>query len=212
MTHLIKKNVPFEWTTECQSAFDALKKAFTSDVILRHYNPDLKIIVETDTSDYVSEGILSQYDKNDVLHPIAYFFKKHNPAECNYEIYDKELMAIVCTFEEWRPELEGSTYPIDVITDHKNLEYFMFTKQLSCCQAHWSEFLSCFNYHITYCSGKAGSKPNALTHRLGDLSKERDTLDSYHQYQHQTVLKFHVLNDKIKKNLCLEPRTINLQC
>ena len=113
-----------------------MKKAFTSDVILHHYNPDLKIVVKTDTSDYVSGGILSQYDKNDVLHPVAYFSKKHNPAECNYEIYDKELMAIVHTFKEWRPELEGSTYPIDVITDHKNLEYFIFIKQLSRCQAH----------------------------------------------------------------------------
>ena len=189
-----------------------MKKAFTSDVILRYYNLNLKIVVKTDASDYVSEGILSQYNKNGVLHPIAYFSKKHNPAECNYEIYDKELMAIICTFKEWRPELEGSTYSIDVITDHKNLEYFMFTKQLSCCQAHWSEFLSCFNYHITYCSGKAGSKPDALTHRSGDLPKERDTLDSCHQYQHQTVLKSHVLDDKIKKNLCLELRTIDLQC
>ena len=128
LTHLIKKDVPFEWTTECQSAFDALKKAFSSDVILRHYNLNLKIVVETDVSDYVSEGILSQYNKNDVLHLIAYFFKKHNSAECNYEIYDKELMAIICTFKEWRSELEDSTYSIDVITDHKNLEYFMFTK------------------------------------------------------------------------------------
>ena len=128
---MIKKNIPFEWTTECQSAFDALKKAFSSDVILRHYNLNLKIVVETDVSDYVSEGILSQYNKNDVLHLIAYFFKKHNSAECNYEIYDKELMAIICTFKEWRSELEDSTYSIDVITDHKNLEYFMFTKQLS---------------------------------------------------------------------------------
>ena len=179
---LTKKDVPFEWTTECQSAFDALKKAFMSDVILRHYNLDLKIIVETDTSDYVSGGILSQYDKNDVLHPIAYFSKKHNSAECNYEIYDKELMAIICTFEEWCPELEGSTYLINVITDHKNLEYFMFTKQLSRRQAHWSEFLSRFNYHITYRPGKAGGKPNALTRRSGDLPKERDTLDSCHQY------------------------------
>ena len=128
LTCLIKKDVPFEWITECQSAFNALKKAFTSDVILHHYNSDLKIIVKTDTSDYVSEGILSQYDKNGVLHPIAYFSKKHNPAECNYEIYDKELMAIICTFKEWCSELEGSTYSINVITDHKNLEYFMFTK------------------------------------------------------------------------------------
>ena len=126
MTCLIKKNVPFEWITQCQSAFNALKKVFTSDVILHHYNLNLKIIVETDTSDYVSEGILSQYDKNDVLYSIAYFFKKHNPAECNYEIYDKELIAIIRAFKEWRSELEDSTYLINVITDHKNLEYFMF--------------------------------------------------------------------------------------
>ena len=212
LTCLTKKDVPFEWITECQFIFNALKKAFTSDVILRHYNLNLKIIVETDTSDYVSGGILSQYDKNDVLSPIAYFFKKHNPAECNYEIYNKELMAIVCAFKEWCSELEGSTYPIDVITDHKNLEYFMFIKQLSHCQAHWSKFLSCFNYHITYCSEKAGGKLNALTCCSGDLSKERDTLDSCHQYQHQMVLKSYVLDDKIKKNLCLELRTIDLQC
>ena len=128
LTCLIKKDVPFEWITECQFTFDALKKAFMSDVILRHYNPDLKIIVETDASDYVSEGILSQYNKNGILHPIAYFFKKHNSAECNYEIYDKELMAIIHMFKEWRSELEGSTYSINVITDHKNLEYFMFIK------------------------------------------------------------------------------------
>ena len=80
----------------------------------------------------MSEGILSQYNENGVLHLIAYFFKKHNPAECNYEIYDKELMAIICIFEEWRSELEGSTYSINVIMNHKNLEYFMFIKQLSC--------------------------------------------------------------------------------
>ena len=128
LTHLIKKDVSFEWITECQSAFNALKKAFMSDVILRHYNLNLKIVVKTDASDYVSEGILSQYDKNDVLHLIAYFFKKHNSVKCNYEIYDKELMAIICTFEEWHSELKGSTYSINVITDHKNLEYFMFTK------------------------------------------------------------------------------------
>ena len=128
LTCLIKKDVPFEWITECQSAFDALKKAFMSDVILHYYNLDLKIVVKTDTSDYVSEGILSQYDENDILHLIAYFFKKHNPAECNYEIYNKELMAIICMFKEWRSELKDSTYSIDVIIDHKNLEYFMFIK------------------------------------------------------------------------------------
>ena len=79
---LTKKDVLFKWITEYQSAFNALKKAFTSDVILHYYNLNLKIVVETNTSDYVSEGILSQYNKNDVLHLIAYFFKKHNLVKC----------------------------------------------------------------------------------------------------------------------------------
>ena len=76
----------------------------------------------------VSEGILSQYNKNGVLHLIAYFFKKHNSVKCNYEIYNKELMIIVCAFKEWCLELKGFTYLINVITDHKNLEYFIFIK------------------------------------------------------------------------------------
>jgi hypothetical protein len=56
--------------------------------------------VETDTSDYVSAGVLSQYDDEGILHPVAFLSKKHSPAECNYEIYDKELMAIVRAFKE----------------------------------------------------------------------------------------------------------------
>ena len=83
LTQLTRKDAPFVWTPECQSALETLKQAFTSDIILRHYNPDRKIVVETDASDYVSGGILSQYDDQDVLHPVAYFSKKHNPAECN---------------------------------------------------------------------------------------------------------------------------------
>jgi hypothetical protein len=209
LTHLTRKDQAFVWSKECQSAFTTLKKAFTSDVVLRHYNPDHKIVVETDASDYVSGGILSQYDEEGVLHPVAYFSKKHNPAECNYEIYDKELMAIVRAFEEWRPELEGSTYPVEVITDHKNLEYFMSTKQLSRRQARWSEFLSRFDYRVTYRPGKAGGKPDALTRRSGDLPKEGDTSDPRHLHQHQTILKTHVLDPKIVEDLQCQAITLD---
>ena len=197
LTRLTCKNVAFKWFSECEDAFNTLKRTFTSDVILCHYNSDLKLVMKTDASDYVSEGILSQYNENGVLHSVMYFFKKHSPAECNYKIYDKELMAIICTFEEWRPELKGSLTPVEVITDHKNLEYFMLTKQLSCCQAWWSKFLSHFNYHITYCSGKARGKPDALTHWSDNLFKEKDTQDPCHLHQHQTVLKSHVLDLRI---------------
>jgi hypothetical protein len=68
--------------------------------------------VETDASDYVSAGMLSQYDDNGILYPVAFFSKKHSLAEYNYEIYDKELLAIVWAFEEWRPELEGALHLI----------------------------------------------------------------------------------------------------
>ena len=117
-------------------AFNTLKKAFTSDVILCHYNPDHKIVVETDILDYVSENILSQYNEEGVLHSVTYFSKKHNSTECNYEIYDKKLIIIICVFEEWHLKLEGSTFSVEVITDYKNLKYFMFIKQLSCYQTY----------------------------------------------------------------------------
>ena len=130
LTHLICKDVAFKWSSECEDAFNTLKRAFTFNVILCHYNSDLKLVIKTDASDYVSEGIFLQYDENGVLHPVAYFSKKHSPAECNYEIYDKKLMIIIHAFKEWCPELEGSSTPVEVITDHKNLEYFMSTVKM----------------------------------------------------------------------------------
>ena len=138
---------------------------------MKHFNPDLEIVVETDASDYVSAGILSQVHDG-VLYPVAFFSKKHSPAECNYEIYDKKLMAIVKSFEEWHAELESTPHPIQVLSDYKNLEYFMSTKLLNRRQAHWSEFLSRFNFKIIYRPGKVRAKPDALTRRSGDLPHE----------------------------------------
>jgi hypothetical protein len=169
LTRLTRKDIPFAWTSDCAHSFNDLKIAFTTAPILRHFDYDREVIVETDASDFVSAGVLSQYDDNGVLHPVAFFSRKHSPAECNYEIYDKELMAIVRAFEEWRPELEGALHPIQVLSDHKNLEYFMSTKLLNRRQTRWAEYLSRFNFRIVYHPGKAGGKPNALTRRSGDL-------------------------------------------
>ena len=101
MIKLIKKDVKFVWNAECEGVVQQLKHRFISVPILMHFDVEREIIVETDASDYVSAGIISQYDNNGVLHPVVYFSKKHSPAECNYEIYDKELMAIIRCFEEW---------------------------------------------------------------------------------------------------------------
>ncbi|KAG0158308.1 hypothetical protein PDIDSM_5821 [Penicillium digitatum] len=172
LVRLTKKDVRFEWTPVCQLSFEALKKAFTSAPVLKAFDWSKEIVLETDASDFVSAGVLSQYDDAGILHPIAFFSKKHSAAECNYEIYDKELLAIIRCFEEWRPELEGTPSPVKVITDHRNLEYFTTTKLLNRRQARWSEFLSRFNFKITYRPGKQGAKPDALTRSQTVLKKE----------------------------------------
>jgi hypothetical protein len=155
-------------------AFDTLKATFTSAPVLDYFDPDRDISVETDASNYVSAGVLSQYHNNNVLHPVAYFSQKHSPVECNYEVYDKELMAIVRAFKEWRPELQSVINPTRVLSDHKNLEYLMMTKLLNQRQPHWSQFLSQFNFNIVYHPSTAGGKLDALTCRSGDLPKVGD--------------------------------------
>jgi hypothetical protein len=85
------------------------------------------------------------------------------PTEYNYQIYDKELLVIIKCFEEWRPELEGTEFLIQVLTDHKSLEYFMTTKKLSRRQTRWAEFLSRFNFQVTYRPRKQNGKADALT-------------------------------------------------
>ncbi len=201
LTHLIRKDVLFIWFQKCQIAFNIFKKVFTSEIILHHYNSDHKIVIEINASNYVFKDIFFQYDENEILHSVAYFLKKHNSVKCNYEIYDKELMIIVCAFKKWWSELEDFIYSVEMIINHKNLEYFMSIKQLSHHQARWSEFLSRFNYHIAYHLDKIDDKLNALTCCSEDLFKEKDTFNSWHQYQHQTILKTYVLDLNIVKNL-----------
>jgi hypothetical protein len=98
-----------------------LKNSFTSALILRHFNPTKEVFVKCNTSNFVSLGILSQEDNQGVLHLVAFMSKKYNPTEYNYKIYNKELLAIVCCFECWRPKLLGIHHQIIVITNHTNL-------------------------------------------------------------------------------------------
>ena len=166
LTTLTKKDVRFEWTSTCLKAFQDLKLRFTSAPILAHYHPDRSTIVETDASDYAVAAVLSQIDPtSSLLHPVAFYSRSMSSAELNYEIYDKELLAIFAAFKEWRHYLEGIPNTIEVITDHKNLEYFATTKLLTRRQARWSEYLSGFFYTIQYRPGKQGLKPDSLTRR-----------------------------------------------
>ena len=141
LTRLTRKNIPWKFDSSCQDAFNSLKKAFTSAPILTHWIPDAQLIVETDASDYALAAILSVVNEDNEVHPVAFHSRTFTAAELNYDTHDKELLAIFEAFKIWRHYLEGPAYPIDVVTDHKNLEYFSTTKVLTWRQARWSEYL-----------------------------------------------------------------------
>ena len=99
---LTKKDapMPFGWTSKCEKAFQELKQRVCKAPILCHFDPNEQCFVETNSSDYVNAGVLSQPNGNGILHPVAYFSRRMSPAKGNYEIYDKELLAIIWCFEE----------------------------------------------------------------------------------------------------------------
>ncbi|SLM36779.1 reverse transcriptase domain protein [Lasallia pustulata] len=186
MLKLTQKGVIFQWTDTCQKSFELLKQRVVTAPVLRHFDQTQKAILETDSSDHVNAGVLSQYDDDKVLHPVAFYSKNMVPAECNYEIYDKELLAIIRCLEHWRPELEATELPVEIFTDHKALEHFMTSKELTRRQVRWAEKLSEYNFKIMYQTGAKNIKADALTRKPGDkpINEEDDRL----KYQHQTIL------------------------
>jgi len=110
-------------------------------LVLAYWDPEAPITVETDTSDHALVAILSIHIKRDI-HPVTFHSKMFNQAELNYDVHDKELLAIYEAFKKWHHYLKGTPGPIDVVTDHKNLIYFSGSKLLTRQQAHWSEYLA----------------------------------------------------------------------
>jgi len=166
LRRLLKKNCTFNWDDSAENAFNKLKEAFKVDEILIFPDPDKEFTVETDASDFAVGCVLSQVsDTDNLLHPVAFHSRSLTKSEVNYTIYDKELLAIITAFETWRHHLEGSRFPVQVITDHKNLLYFKKPQHLNQRQIRWSLFLSKFDYRIAYRSGANGGKPDALSRR-----------------------------------------------
>ena len=108
-----------------------MKKRFTSQPILVSFNPEKPNTLETDASDRAIEVYISQPDDKGCLQPVAFYSRKFLSAEMSYEIHDKELLAIVDAFKQWRVYLKGLKHEVQVYSDHKNLLYFMTMKVLN---------------------------------------------------------------------------------
>ena len=165
-------------TPEARSAFNRLRLAFTKAPILRHFDPECHIRIETDASGYAIGGVLSQLasgtspdgivTKVDLgqWHPVAFFSKKVISAETRYETYDGELLAIVKAFKMWRHYLEGCKHKVLVLTDHNNLRRFMDTKNLSFRQVRWAQELSRSHFRIDYRQSKVNAATDTLSRFL----------------------------------------------
>ncbi|KAK3541689.1 hypothetical protein QTP86_000757 [Hemibagrus guttatus] len=169
LTSLLRnKPKSLAWNPAASQAFDTLKTAFTTAPLLVHPNPELPFIVEVDASTTGVGAVLSQQQgKPPVLHPCAFFSKKLSPAEANYDIGNRELLAIKLALEEWRHWLEGAKHPFVVLTDHKNLEYLRAAKRLNPRQARWALFFTRFHFTISYRPGPKNVKADALSRLHG---------------------------------------------
>ncbi|KAE8205032.1 hypothetical protein CF327_g7674, partial [Tilletia walkeri] len=163
LTRLLAKSLPFAWGPEQDHSFSSLKQAFQSAPVRRIFRPDLPIRVSTDSSDFGIGGVLEQKFDNR-WHPVAFESRKLTPAERNYPIREKELLAVVHCLTVWRLYLED-VENFEVLTDHHSLQYFKTQKELNKRQARWQELLCNFTYTIKYIPGPSNSVPDALSRR-----------------------------------------------
>jgi hypothetical protein len=171
LTELTKASVTFVWGEEQQKAFDELKAKLTSAPVLAHPDPSRQYILHTDASGFATAAVLSQEQEDGSIRPVAYYSKKMSPAERNYGITDKELLAIVEAVRHWRCYLEGNPYPTKVHTDHQGLQWLNSKADLTGRQARWVEVLSDLEYQLSYIPGPQNAAADALSRRV-DLEEE----------------------------------------
>ncbi|SOV07450.1 uncharacterized protein UDID_18908 [Ustilago sp. UG-2017a] len=154
----------FELPEEAQQAFHQLIQAFTAAGVLQHFDYHLPTRLETDASDFAIAGVLKQ-EHEERWHPVAFYSRKMSSAERNYEIHDKELLAVVACLTQWRHMLAGLPSQLVILTDHEALKYFKSQRRITGRQARWAVLLADFDFILQYRPGDKGGEPDALTRR-----------------------------------------------
>jgi transposase InsO family protein len=180
LTALTKKETPFEWTKKQDEAFETLKNACIEPPVLVAFRSGEPLRFETDASD-LAIGMCAKQERDGKWHPIAYHSRKFNSAEENYDVHDKELLAIVVSLEHWRIYAESCSELI-IFSDHKNLVNFTTTKTLNRRQVRWSEQLGQYKFKIVYTPGKDNGRADALSRR-SDIAGTKEIIKN-------SILKF----------------------
>lgn len=163
---LIKPEQPFAWSSEHNNAFEKLKDAITNAPVMAIADMKRPFIVHTDASGFAIASVLSQ-PSDDGLQPnvVAYRSRKLKNAEKNYPTHDKELLAIVDAFREWRHYLSGHEPGVTVHCDNMPTIYLRTKDRLTSRQAKWSDYLSEFNFELKHIKGSENKAADALSRR-----------------------------------------------
>ena len=165
LNELTRKDVPWQWTSRHQEAFDHLRKRVTSEPVLIQPNLDQPFELEVDASGFALGAVLTQRGKDNKRHPVAYFSTTLTEPERNYDIYDLELLAIVKGLRHWRQYLAGSPHKITVFTDHANLQYWRQPQKISRRIAREVLELSEFDIELKHIPGTNNGRADALSRR-----------------------------------------------
>ena len=160
---LTKKDVPLEWSEECEAAFSRLKALLTEAPVLTYpqFGPGKAFLLETDASGVGLGAILSQKQSDDRYHPIAYASKSLNPHEKNYALSELETLAIVWAVKKFRAYLLG--HPCSVLTDHAACLSLLNTPRPSAKLARRAMAIQEFDLEIKHRSGRTNASADALS-------------------------------------------------
>jgi hypothetical protein len=173
--HELMKDVPFDWTRDCQEAFEQLIKALTTAPVLALPANSGMFRLETDTSNLATGAILSQLQLDGSYRPVGYTSKSYNDAEKAYTTYDKEILGVMRGLEEWRSLLIGAVEPFKIWTDRRNLTYFQVPQKLMSRQVNWTTKLQDFNFTIQHVQGPSNARADALSRPDGVDKPEQKT-------------------------------------
>ena len=164
LTALTKKNTPFVWTEECRTALDTLISAITEGPMLAQPDMSRPFFLQVDASAYATGAILSQQDERGKHRAVGFLSKTFNEAERNYDIHDRELLAVFRGLTHWRHLLLSSPHVTTVLTDHKNLEYYKEPHHINRRVARYVQRMQDYNFVIKHIPGES-NKSDALSRR-----------------------------------------------
>ena len=164
LTTLTQKNHPFVWTPECRQALDTLIETVLSNPCLQQPDPTKPFFLQVDALAYVTGAVLTQVDIRGKHEAVGYHSKLFSDVERNYDIHDRELLALVRGLQHWRHLLIGASHLITVYTDHKNLEYYRHPQHINRRVARYIPRLADYNYTLVHLPGTSNKADELSRH------------------------------------------------